>query len=86
MCVCVWGGGGGVTVDLFKRVAVFTKKDKLKSEMFNGKKNHKQKCFSLSQIRILNWEIITKNLVTFKLLKDEMKLRMKNIMEVHCKI
>ena len=33
----------------------------------------------------LNWEIIAKNLVTFKLLKDEMKLRMKNfnIMRVH---
>ena len=32
-----------------------------------------------------NWEIMTKNLVTFKLLKDEMKLSMKNfdIMEVH---
>ena len=31
------------------------------------------------------WEIMTKNLVTFKLLKDEMKLRMKNfnIMGVH---
>ena len=26
----------------------------------------------------LNWEIITKNFVTFKLLKYEMKLRMKN--------
>ena len=26
----------------------------------------------------LNWEIITKNLVIFKLLKDEIKLRMKN--------
>ena len=26
----------------------------------------------------LNWEIRTKNLVTFKLLKDEMKLRMRN--------
>ena len=26
----------------------------------------------------LNWEIATKDLVTFKLLKDEMKLRMKN--------
>ena len=36
----------------------------------------------------LNWEIITMNLVTCKLLKDEMKLKMKNfnIMEVHCKI
>ena len=33
----------------------------------------------------LNWEIITKSLVTFKLLKDEMKLRMKNfnIMRIH---
>ena len=31
------------------------------------------------------WEIMTKNLVTFKLLKDEMKLRMKNfnIIGVH---
>ena len=26
----------------------------------------------------LNWETITKNLVTFKLLKEEMKLRMEN--------
>ena len=26
----------------------------------------------------LNWEIMTKNLVTFKLLKDKMKLMMKN--------
>ena len=26
----------------------------------------------------LNWEIKTKDLVTFKLLKDEMKLRMKH--------
>ena len=33
------------------------------------------------------WEIMTKNLVTFKLLKDEMKLRMKNfnIMRIHWK-
>ena len=33
----------------------------------------------------LNWEIVTKNLVTFKLLKDEMNLMMKkfNIMKVH---
>ena len=26
----------------------------------------------------LDWEVITKNLVTFKLLKDGMKLKMKN--------
>ena len=33
----------------------------------------------------LNWEMLTKNLVVFKILKDEMELRMKNqnIMGVH---
>ena len=33
----------------------------------------------------LNWDIVTKNLVTFKLLKNEMKLKMRrfNIMGVH---
>ena len=41
------------------------------------KKVHKQKCFSVTN-KNLNREIITKNLVTFKLLKNEMKLRMKN--------
>ena len=52
--------------------------------MFNDKKIHKQKCFSVTN-KNLNWEIITKNLVTFKLFKDQMKLRMKNvnIMGVH---
>ena len=36
----------------------------------------------------LNWENSTKNLFTFKLLKDEMGIRMKNIsiMGVHWKI
>ena len=41
------------------------------------KKVLKQKCFSVTN-KNLNWEIITKNSVTFKFLKDEMKLRMKN--------
>ena len=43
-----------------------------------------KKFFSVTN-KNLNWEIITKNLVTFKLLKDEMKLRMKNlnIMRIH---
>ena len=41
------------------------------------KKVHKQKCFSVTN-KNLNWGIITNNSVTFKLLKDEMKLRMKN--------
>ena len=38
-------------------------KNKLKSLVFNDRKVYKQKCFSLS---LLNWEILTKNLVTFK--------------------
>ena len=51
------------------------------------KKVHKQKCFSVTN-KNFNWEYITKNLVTFKHLKDEMKLRMKSliIMGVHSKI
>ena len=44
--------------------------------MFNGKKIHKQKYFLTN--KNLNWETTTKDLVSFKLLKDEMKLRMKN--------
>ena len=41
------------------------------------KKVYKQKYFSVTN-KNLNWEIITKNLFTFKFLKNEMKLRMKN--------
>ena len=50
-------------------------------------KVHKQKCFSVTN-KNFNWEYITKNLVTFKHLKDETKLRMKNfnIMGVQWKI
>ena len=52
--------------------------------MFNDKKVHKQKCFSVTN-KNLNWEIITRNLVIFKLLKYEIKLPMKNfnIIGVH---
>ena len=48
------------------------------------KKVYKQKYFSVTN-KNLNWEIITKNLVTFKFLKNEMKLTMKNfnIIGVH---
>ena len=48
------------------------------------KKVHKQKRFSVTN-KNLNWKIITKNLITIKLLKDEMKLRIKNfnIIGVH---
>ena len=49
------------------------------------KKAHKQKIFVTN--KNLNWEIITTNFVTFKLSKDQMKLRMKNfkIMRIHWK-
>ena len=40
------------------------------------KKVHKTKMFFTN--KYLNWKIITKDLLTFKLLKDEMKLSMKN--------
>ena len=41
--------------------------------------------FSSVTNKNLNWKITTKNLVTFKLLKDEMKFRIKNfnIIGVH---
>ena len=53
--------------------------------MLNDKKKLINKNFFSVKNKNLNWEIITKNLVTFKLLKDEMKLRMKNlnIMRIH---
>ena len=41
------------------------KKNKLKSEMFNDKKFIKKMFFSVIY-KNLNWEILTKNLVTFK--------------------
>ena len=37
-------------------------KNKLRSEIFNDKKVYKQKCL----FSVLNWQILTKNLVTFK--------------------
>ena len=45
---------------------------------------HKEKRFSVTN-NTLNWKIITKSLVIFKLLKDELKLRIKtfNIVGVH---
>ena len=83
---------GGVYCWPFRGGCSFYIKNKLKSETFNDKKVHKQKSFSVTN-KNLNWEIIireiiTKNLVTFKLLKDETKLRMKNfnIIGVHWKI
>ena len=40
-------------------------KNKLKCEIFNGKKNYK-KIFFFVMTKNLNWEISSKNLVTFK--------------------
>ena len=40
-------------------------KNKLKSEILNDKKNYKPKFLS-AIIKNLNWQILTKNLVTFK--------------------
>ena len=37
----------------------------VKSEIFNDKKRYKQKCFSI-RTKNLNWQILTKNLVSFK--------------------
>ena len=60
------GGGGGCN---------FYIKSKLKSEIFNDKKSWSSNMFSSVITKNLNWEILTKNLVTFKkwdgMVKDE---------------
>ena len=56
-----------------RRGCQFYIKNKLKSEIFIDKKIEKQKCFFLSITKNLNWEILTKNLLS----KDGMGLRMK---------
>ena len=48
-------------------VAVFTLKDKLKSQTFNDKKNLSEKMFSSVITKNLNWEILTESLVTLKI-------------------
>ena len=52
-----WAGGG--------RDRSFYIKNKLKSEILNDKKNYKPKCLS-AITKNLNWQILTKNLATFK--------------------
>ena len=42
------------------------KQTKLKSEIFNNKKSLSTKLFFFAITKNLNWEILTKNLVTFK--------------------
>ena len=75
-----WERGG----DFFQGGCSFYKKSKLKSKIFNGKKVYKQKMFFSVLPTNLNWEILTKNLVTFKRW-DGINVRMKNfnIMGVH---
>ena len=43
----------------------FLRKNKLKSEILNDKRNHKPKCLS-AITKNGYWQILTKNLVTFK--------------------
>ena len=47
------------------RCCSFYIKNKLKSEILNDKKNYKPKCLS-AITKNLNWQILTKNSVTFK--------------------
>ena len=51
-------------------------KNQLKSEIFNDKKSLQANIFFSFITKNLNWEMLPKNLVTFK--KDKMVLRMKN--------
>ena len=51
----------------------FSVKNKLKSEIFNGKTFYKTKMFFSAVTENLNWEVLTNQL----LLKDEMGLRIK---------
>ena len=55
---------------------------KLKSEIFNDKKSLPTKMFFSVINKNLNWEILTKNLVTFKRW-DGVKMKNLNIIRVH---
>ena len=44
----------------------FSVKNKLKSEIFNGKTFYKTKMFFSAVTENLNWEVLTNNSVTFK--------------------
>ena len=52
--------------DFFQGGCSFYIKNKLKSEIFNDKKGLLTKLFLPLITKNLNWEILTKNLVTFK--------------------
>ena len=59
------GVAGKEEGDLFQGVTVFTKKMHKNLKCLLTKKVYKQKCFSVIT-KNLNWEILTKNFVTFK--------------------
>ena len=59
--ISVFRGG----VSFFREGCSFYINNKLKSEIFNDKKVYNQKRFSIKTTN-LNWEILTKNLVTLK--------------------
>ena len=76
-------GKDGMT--FFREVAVFTKKKKLKSKIFNVKKSLLTNFFFSVITSNLKWEILTLNLVTFKRW-DEVKDENFNILWVNWKI
>ena len=55
-------------------------KNKLKCEILNDEKKYKPKCLS-AITKNLSWQILTKNLVTFKK-RNGLKMKDVNIMEV----
>ena len=52
--------------DFFQRGCNFHIKNKVKSEIVNDKKSLQSKIFFSAIIKNSNWEILPKNLVTFK--------------------
>ena len=72
------GGGGGD--------CNFHVKNKSKSEIFNDKKSLQAKIFFSVVTKNSNWDILTKNLVTFKIkLKIVLSMKNFNIFGVHGK-
>ena len=60
-----WKRGGNFFELGGGRDCSFYIKNKLKSEILNDKKNYKPKCLS-AITKNLNWQILIKNIVTFK--------------------
>ena len=60
------GVAGKEGVTLIRWVLQFSHKNKLKSEMFDDKKSLQAKMFFSVITKSSNWEILPKNLVTFK--------------------